>query len=57
MASRIAREDEALSIGGGSCSAYTANRAATKAQAVLFGCTIRANTSYTDKQLVALKDL
>lgn len=41
MAKLIAREDHALSVGGGSCSSYSAARAVTKAQAVTFGCTIR----------------
>ena len=36
MANVIAREDKALTVGGGSCSSYTANRMVTKAKAVSF---------------------
>lgn len=44
----IAREDEAKSIGGGSCtSAYEANKGVTAARAVSFGCTLRI--AYSDK--------
>lgn len=46
MAKLIAREDFALSVGGGSCSSYVANRAVTKRQAIAFGCSLRI--SYSD---------
>ena len=46
----IAREDEALSIGGGGCSSYVANRCVTRARAISMGNTI--STSYADNQLV-----
>lgn len=55
MAKLIAREDFALSVGGGSCSAYQANRGVTKAKAESFGCRIRI--TYSDNQLVAKQDL
>lgn len=51
---RIATEKEAASVGGGT--SYTENLAVTKIRAVALGCQIRL-TSYTDNQLVALKDL
>lgn len=43
MAEIIAREDEALSIGGGSCSAYVTNRGVTKARAESMGAGARGN--------------
>ena len=55
MAKLIAREDFALSVGGGSCNAYQANRGVTKAKAESFGCRIRI--TYSDNQLVAKQDL
>lgn len=54
MAYKIATEKEAAAIGGGS--SYTANLAVTKVRAIALGCTIRL-TTYTNNQLVALKDL
>jgi hypothetical protein len=56
MADLIANEGFALTVGGGSCSSYSATRAVTKSKAVAFGCTIRVNT-YVDNQLVKKKDL
>lgn len=55
MARIIAREDQALQIGGGSCSSYVANRAVTKARAVSYGATVVG--TYSDNQLVALEDI
>ena len=52
---RIASESEAASIGGGSSS--NGKLMVTRARAISLGCTIRPSTTYTDKQLVALKDL
>lgn len=51
---KIANEQEAATIGGGA--SYTSNLAVTKIRAISLGCTIRLE-SYTDNQLVALKDL
>jgi hypothetical protein len=45
MARIIAREDYALSIGGGSCTSYTANRAVTKTRALSMGAKIRGTYS------------
>lgn len=45
MAKLIAREDYALSIGGGSCSSYTANRGVTKSKAESFGATVTGSYS------------
>ena len=42
----IAREDEALSIGGGGCSSYIANRCVTRARAISMGNSV--STSYAD---------
>lgn len=55
MADLIAREDYALSIGGGGCSSYAANRGVTKARAISMGASVSG--SYSDNQLVAQKDL
>lgn len=55
MARIIAREDQALSIGGGSCSSYVANRGVTKARAVSYGATVVG--TYSDNQLVAKDDI
>jgi hypothetical protein len=42
----IAREDEALSIGGGGCSSYAANRCVTRARAISMGNAVAG--SYSD---------
>lgn len=55
MADLIAREDYALSIGGGGCSSYAANRGVTKARAISMGASVSG--SYSDNQLVPQKDL
>ena len=54
MANIIATETQAKSIGGSSAS-VTANLMVTRVRAVALGCSIR--NSYSDKQLVCLKDL
>ena len=46
MTEIIAREDEALAIGEGSCSVYIANRGVTKAQAISMGAGVHG--TYTD---------
>lgn len=46
MAKLISREDYALSVGGGSCSSYVAERGVTKTKAISFGATVSG--SYAD---------
>lgn len=50
MADLIAREDYALSIGGGGCSSYAANRGVTKARANSMGAAVSG--SYASNQLI-----
>ena len=56
MAEIIATEQQALAIGGGSCSSYVTYRAVTKQQATYFGASTRNNT-YANSQLVRYVDL
>ena len=56
MAEIIATEQQALAIGGGSCSSYVTYRAVTKSQATYFGASTKNNT-YANNQLVRYVDL